>query len=133
MAYRFQASFPKKSYVIIERRQNIGGTWDLMKYPGIRSDSDLYTFGFAWRPWPEKEPIAEGHQILKYMNDSAAEYGIDKNILFQHKMVEARWLSREQAWTIKTEVTDHITSQKSTKWFRGKFMVLGTGYVIEQS
>lgn len=127
MAYRYQESFPKRRYVVLEQRENMGGTWDLMRYPGIRSDSDLYTFGFAWRPWPEKIPIAEGGAILKYMKESAAQYGIDKNILFQHKVKESNWSSREQAWTVKVDVTDGQSGKTSVKHFRGKFMVLGTG------
>ncbi|QDS75595.1 hypothetical protein FKW77_006326 [Venturia effusa] len=128
MAYRYQESFPKAKYAILEQRENMGGTWDLMRYPGIRSDSDLYTFGFAWRPWPEKIPIAEGGAILKYLKESAAQYGIDKNIFFQHKVKESNWSSREQAWTVKAEVTDGKSGKTSIKYFRGKFVVLGTGY-----
>lgn len=127
MAYRYQESFPKGRYVVLEQRENMGGTWDLMRYPGIRSDSDLYTFGFAWRPWPEKIPIAEGGAILKYMKESAAQYGIDKNILFQHKVKESNWSSREQAWTVRVDVIDGQSGRTSVKHFRGQFMVLGTG------
>lgn len=127
MAYRTQTMLKGKSYVILERRNDMGGTWDLMRYPGIRSDSDLYTFGFAWEPWNQDSPIAEGGLIKKYMKDCAAKYGIDKHIRFQHRVIEGRWQSREQAWTIEAEATapDGTTSRK---FFRGKFMVLGTGY-----
>ncbi|KAE9987860.1 hypothetical protein EG328_001286 [Venturia inaequalis] len=128
MAYRYQESFPKRRYVVLEQRENMGGTWDLMRYPGIRSDSDLYTFGFAWRPWPEKIPIAEGGAILKYMKESAAQYGIDKNILFQHKVKESNWSSREQAWTVKVDVTDGQSGKTSVKHFRGKFMLTVPSY-----
>lgn len=127
MAYRYQESFPKARYVILEQRENMGGTWDLMRYPGIRSDSDLYTFGFAWKPWPEKIPIVEGGAILKYMKESAAQYGIDKNILFRHNVKESNWSSREQAWTVEVDVIDGESGKRSVKHFRGNFMVLGTG------
>ena len=127
MSYRFQQHFPGKSYVVLEQREQIGGTWDLMRYPGIRSDSDLHTFGFAWRPWEEKEPIAEGYKILKYMNESAAMYGIDKKILFKHKVIEAKWQSREQRWTLQVDATGP-DGQATTKFFRAPFLIMGTGY-----
>jgi hypothetical protein len=127
MAYRYQDSFPRGKYIVLEQRENMGGTWDLMKYPGIRSDSDLYTFGFAWRPWPEKIPIAEGGAILKYLKESAAQYGIDKRILYQHKVKESKWSSREQAWTLTVEAVDGASGKTNVRYFRGKFMVLGTG------
>ncbi|TID25178.1 High osmolarity signaling protein [Venturia nashicola] len=128
MAYRYQESFPERRYIVLEQRENIGGTWDLMRYPGIRSDSDLHTFGFAWRPWPEKIPIAEGGAILEYMKESAAQYGIDKNILFQHKVKESNWSSREQAWIVQADAIDEQSGKTIVKHFRGKFVVLGTGY-----
>jgi cation diffusion facilitator CzcD-associated flavoprotein CzcO len=126
MAYRIQQHFPKYSYVIIEARSNMGGTWDLMRYPGIRSDSDLHTFGFAWRAWEEEIPIAEGHKIVRYLKESSAEYGIDKHILYKHKMKEAHWLSREQSWNLNVEVTG-ADGETTRQLFRGQFMVLGTG------
>src|ERR1700750_1842929 len=98
-----------------------------MRYPGIRSDSDLHTFGFSWRPWMYSNPIAEGPLIVKYMKECAAETGIDQHIRYRHKLLSARWLSREQAWTLTVEVTNDDGS-KTQKYFRGKFMVLGTGY-----
>jgi cation diffusion facilitator CzcD-associated flavoprotein CzcO len=127
MSYRFQQHFPSKSYLVLEQRETMGGTWDLMRYPGIRSDSDLHTFGFAWRPWEEKEPIAEGYKILKYMNESAALYGIDKKILYRHRVLEANWSSREQAWTLVVEATEEDGSA-TKKHFRAPFLVMGTGY-----
>jgi cation diffusion facilitator CzcD-associated flavoprotein CzcO len=126
MSYRFQQHFPKKTYIVLEQRESMGGTWDLMRYPGIRSDSDLHTFGFAWRPWEEEVPIAAGSKILRYMKESAAMYGIDKNIVYRHKVKEANWQSREQAWTLKVEATGPDGSKK-TKHFRAPFLVLGTG------
>jgi cation diffusion facilitator CzcD-associated flavoprotein CzcO len=127
-AYRYQTAFPSSPYVVLEARMCMGGTWDLMRYPGIRSDSDLYTFGFAWRPWPNQTPIAEAGEILEYMNESAAQYGIDKRILYSHKLREARWTSKEQQWTLDVKVTNDI-GKESTKRFRAKYIVLGTGYV----
>ena len=127
MAYRTQTMLKGKSYVVLERRANMGGTWDIMRYPGIRSDSDLHTFGFPWRVWTQESPIAEGPLIVKYMKESAAEYGIDKHILYNHKLKVAKWQSREQSWTLTVEATAKDGSVE-TKFFRGKFIVLGTGY-----
>ncbi|KIW05810.1 uncharacterized protein PV09_03016 [Verruconis gallopava] len=127
MSYRFQQHFPNKSYVVLEQREAIGGTWDLMRYPGIRSDSDLHTFGFAWRPWEEEEPIAEGYKILKYMKESAAMHGIDKHVLYKHKVKEANWRSREQAWTLTVEAIGPDGST-TIKFYRAPFLVMGTGY-----
>jgi cation diffusion facilitator CzcD-associated flavoprotein CzcO len=126
MAYRIQTNFPSKSYIIIEQRTDMGGTWDLMRYPGIRSDSDLHTFGFAWRAWAEKIPIAEGAKIVKYLKECSAETGIDKKILYRHKVKESRWQSREQKWNLTVEATGE-DGEVTKKQFRGQFMVLGTG------
>ena len=127
MAYRAQTQLRATSYVVLEAREAMGGTWDLMRYPGVRSDSDLHTFGFAWRPWTEKNPIAEGGLIVKYLKESAAETGVDRNILYRHKLKEARWQSREQAWTLSVEAAD-AEGSVSRKRFRAKWIVLGTGY-----
>jgi cation diffusion facilitator CzcD-associated flavoprotein CzcO len=127
MAYRAQSMLKGKSYVVLERRENMGGTWDIMRYPGIRSDSDLYTFGFSWKPWNQGSPIAKGPLIVEYMKDCAAEFGIDKNIRYEHRLIEARWLSREQSWTLTVEAT-YKDGSKAIKYFRGSFVVLGTGY-----
>lgn len=128
-AYRIQTTFPSLTYCVLEARERMGGTWDLMRYPGIRSDSDLFTFGFAWRPWPKQIPIAEASEILEYMNESAEEYGIDKHIRYRSKVKEARWLSREQRWTLGVEVTDQLGG-KRWKQFRSQFIIMGTGLVV---
>ncbi|MFT5138208.1 MAG: monooxygenase, partial [Arenicella sp.] len=81
-AYHFQKLCPGKTYKILERRQQIGGTWDLFNYPGIRSDSDMYTFGFSFRPWSDESSIASKDKIIDYLNDTINEYDIGKNIEF---------------------------------------------------
>jgi cation diffusion facilitator CzcD-associated flavoprotein CzcO len=126
MAYRFQEHFRKGTYIILEARKAMGGTWDLMKYPGIRSDSDLHSFGFEWKPWAEENPIAEGGKIVRYLKEAAAENGIDKKIMYQHKVKKANWVSREQKWTVEVEATGE-GGDATKKLFRGRFMVLGTG------
>src|SRR6056300_884995 len=95
MAYNLQKKCPELDYTIIEARNSMGGTWDLFRYPGIRSDSDMYTLGYSFRPWKEDKAIADGPSILKYIKDTASEAGIDRNIRYQHKMTSAKWSSED--------------------------------------
>src|SRR5438105_15010198 len=99
-AYHLQASCPGRSYAILEARDDIGGTWDLFRYPGIRSDSDMYTLGYSFRPWTSPKAIADGESILAYVKETAAEYGIDKHIRFGLKVVRASWSSDAARWTV---------------------------------
>lgn len=84
-AWHLQDRCPTKSYAILEKRESMGGTWDLFRYPGIRSDSDMYTLGFRFRPWTGRQAIADGKPILEYVKSTAAMYGIDRHIRFHHK------------------------------------------------
>ncbi len=102
-AWHLQDRCPGKSYTILEARENIGGTWDLFRYPGIRSDSDMYTLGFRFRPWTERQAIAEGGPILNYVKSTADMYGISKHIRYRHKVVGADWSSTENQWTVRVE------------------------------
>jgi monooxygenase len=101
--YHLQASCPDKSYAILEARESIGGTWHLFKYPGIRSDSDMFTLGYGFRPWKEAKPIADGPAILEYVKETAREYGIDRHIRFGHRVVRAEWSTADQRWTVEVE------------------------------
>ena len=94
---------PQKTYAILEGRAAIGGTWDLFRYPGIRSDSDMFTLGYSFRPWVEGKAIADGHSILKYINDTARDYGIDQNIRFHHLVKRASWSSQDAMWSVEAE------------------------------
>ncbi len=94
---------PKKTYVVLEGRETIGGTWDLFRYPGIRSDSDMYTLGYVFRPWTEAKAIADGPSILKYVRETATMYGVDQNIRFKHKVMQADWSSEDALWTVQAE------------------------------
>ena len=102
-AYRVQTMCPDKSYVILEMRDRIGGTWDLFRYPGVRSDSDMYTLGFPFRPWSSEVSIAKGEAIRDYVEETAREFGIDKRIRFGHRVIGADWSSTDERWTIETE------------------------------
>jgi cation diffusion facilitator CzcD-associated flavoprotein CzcO len=101
--YHLQAKCPGKSYVILEARDAIGGTWDLFRYPGIRSDSDMYTLGYNFKPWREAKAIADGPSILNYVRETAQENGIDRNIRFHHRVMRAEWSSHDAHWTIEAE------------------------------
>src|SRR5437588_1399461 len=98
---RLQTSLPHKTYAIFEAREEIGGTWDLFRYPGIRSDSDMYTLGFPFRPWHSDQSIVDGASIRKYIRDTAAEYGIDRKVRFQHRVMGADWSAGDQRWLVE--------------------------------
>src|SRR5260370_22496223 len=99
-AWHLQDRCPNKSYVVLERRENLGGTWDLFRYPGIRSDSDMFTLGFRFKPWTSPKAIAEGPAILEYVKEAAAENGIDKNIRYGHRVVAADWSDAHHVCTV---------------------------------
>ena len=101
-----QTECPWASYAIFEARDAIGGTWDLFRYPGIRSDSDMYTLGYRFRPWEGEKAIADGASILQYIKDTATESGIDRHIRFNHRITAASWSSEDGRWAITAERTD---------------------------
>ncbi len=101
--YYIQTRCPKKSYAILEARDTIGGTWDLFRYPGVRSDSDMYTLGYSFRPWPDRKAIADGPAIRAYVRETAAEFGIDKKIRFLHQARRLSWSTEEALWTLDVE------------------------------
>jgi len=105
-AYHLQTTLPRKTYAILEARDAIGGTWDLFRYPGVRSDSDMYTLGFPFRPWQADEAIAGGPAIWNYIRDTAAHYGIDRYIRLGHRMIRASWSSADARWTIEAQTKD---------------------------
>ncbi|MEV6220695.1 NAD(P)/FAD-dependent oxidoreductase [Nocardia fluminea] len=107
-AYRLQTECPGKSYAILEAREALGGTWDLFRYPGIRSDSDMFTLGYPFKPWRDAKSIADGPSILRYMADTAAEFGIDRHIRFGTKVVSADWSSATAQWTLTLEQRDSL-------------------------
>jgi monooxygenase len=102
-AWHLQDRCPSKTYAVLERRENLGGTWDLFKYPGIRSDSDMFTLGFRFKPWTSPKAIAEGPAILEYVKEAAAENGIDKNIRYNHRVVAANWSDADNQWTVTVD------------------------------
>lgn len=104
--YHLQSECPGKSYAILEARERSGGTWDLFRYPGIRSDSDMYTLGYSFRPWEDAKSIADGPSILRYVRQTAGDHGIDRKIRFGHRVVRAEWSSADARWTVEAERED---------------------------
>ena len=105
-ACHLQQECPGKTYVVLESRAAIGGTWDLFRYPGIRSDSDMFTLGYAFRPWQDSKSIADGEDIRTYIQDTAREYGVEQNIRFHHHVLSADWSSADARWTVTARRSD---------------------------
>ena len=105
-ACHLRRNCPDRSFMILESREASGGTWDLFRYPGIRSDSDMYTFGYGFKPWSDKSSIADGHKILSYIREAAAEYDVEQHIRYQHKVVSASWSSTQSRWLVTAERGD---------------------------
>jgi cation diffusion facilitator CzcD-associated flavoprotein CzcO len=113
---------PAKSFVILEGRERMGGTWDLFRYPGVRSDSDMYTLGYRFRPWRDNKAMADGPAILSYIRDTAAEYDINKSIRYNHRVRRASWSSHDARWTVEAETGETVVQLTCN------FLYLCTGY-----
>jgi cation diffusion facilitator CzcD-associated flavoprotein CzcO len=120
---------PQKSFMILEGRAMMGGTWDLFRYPGVRSDSDMYTLGYRFRPWRENKAMADGPAILKYIRETAKEYEVDKKIRYNHRVRRASWSSDQARWTVEAE-TGH---DKTLVQLTCGFLYLCTGYYDYES
>lgn len=121
-AYRLQKNCPDRTFTLLESRDKLGGTWSFFKYPGLRSDSDLHTFGFPWRPWTGLQAIADGPAIERYINESVSVEGIDKKIQYHHKVKNADWSSDAQRWRLTVDVSG------KQKTMYCNFLLFGTGY-----
>jgi monooxygenase len=123
-ACQVSAEHPNKTIAVLERRERLGGTWDLFRYPGIRSDSDMYSFGYKFRPWQELKVLADGASIRQYIADTATEYGIDKRIHYGLKIVSADFSSTEGRWTVTA--LHEATGEART--YTAGFLISCTGY-----
>ncbi|MEB3021523.1 flavin-containing monooxygenase [[Mycobacterium] crassicus] len=123
-AYRITEHNPGTSFVILERREHIGGTWDLFRYPGVRSDSSIFTLCLPYEPWTGRERVADGDEIREYLTDAARKHGIDQHIRFNSHVVAADWDSSADAWTVTVE--DSTTGASRT--YRSRFVFFGSGY-----
>jgi cation diffusion facilitator CzcD-associated flavoprotein CzcO len=121
-AYRLAESDPSTRYVILERRDRVGGTWDLFRYPGVRSDSSIFSLSWPWAPWQGKEYVADGDRIRDYMEDAARKHGIHPHIRFHTTVTSADWDSTTDGWTV------HVTENGTAKTYRGRFVFFGSGY-----
>lgn len=124
MACHLRRECPDKSFLILERRQSLGGTWDLFRYPGIRSDSDMYTFGYSFRPWISDKVLADGPAIKQYLRDTVREYALEERIRCGVAVQRAEWSSTEQCWTLSAQ--DETTGEALT--FKASFLIGCTGY-----
>ena len=122
MACHLKASLPETEFVILEGRDDLGGTWDLFRYPGIRSDSDMQTLGYRFKPWTEAKAIADGPSILKYLRETAVEYDIERHIRYRHQLRGADWSTEKQAWTLSVEVDGEPQE------LRCRFLLMCAGY-----
>jgi len=122
--YFLQEHCPDRTYTILEGRSDLGGTWDLFRYPGIRSDSDMHTLGYTFKPWTDAKSIADGPSILAYLRETAAEYGIDEKIRYEHLVTRAEWSTENAAWTVDVEVGPARTPST----FTCNFLYMCSGY-----
>ena len=133
-AWHLQQKSPGRSFAILEGREASGGTWDLFRYPGVRSDSDMYTLGYRFRPWTEAKAIADGPSILKYIREVASDHGIDGKIRYQHKVVGASWSTPEARWTVDLEVGPERERRQLTcgfLWMCSGYYSYDKGYLPE--
>lgn len=121
-AYRITERNPGTSYVILERRERIGGTWDLFRYPGVRSDSSIFTLCLPYEPWTGRERVADGDEIREYLTDAAHKYGVDRHIRFNNHVVAADWDSATDTWTVTAE------ENGTPRTYRSRFVFFGSGY-----
>ncbi len=127
--YHLQNDCPDRTYAILEGRDDLGGTWDLFRYPGIRSDSDMHTLGFSFKPWTNPKSIADGPSILSYVRDTAGEFGIDKHIRFGHQVESASWSTQDATWTVQAAVgPDGVATE-----YTCNFLFMCSGYYSYKS
>ena len=122
-ACHLRMNCPAKSFLILEGRNASGGTWDLFRYPGVRSDSDMYTLGYRFRPWREAKSIADGPSILRYIRETAREYAVDENIRYGHQVTQASWFSLQARWTVQATLAEGRTAT-----FTANFLYMCSGY-----
>jgi monooxygenase len=141
-AHHLQRAFPERKYLLLESRDAIGGTWDLFRYPGVRSDSDMQTLGYRFRPWTGAKALADGPSILRYVRDTASEAGIDRHIRYGHRVTSASWSSADARWTVEATRTPPppangeaegadgagVGAQTETVRFTCDFLLMCTGY-----
>lgn len=124
--YHLQHKCPDRSYAILEGRESLGGTWDLFRYPGVRSDSDMHTLGYSFKPWTAAKSIADGPSILSYVQETATDFGIDKKMRFKHLVTDAAWSSDDSTWTVTAQVGPD--DDKQTVTYTCNYLFMCSGY-----
>ncbi|MBO9705259.1 MAG: NAD(P)/FAD-dependent oxidoreductase, partial [Arthrobacter sp.] len=124
----FRRELPGKSLVVLEGRENVGGTWDLFRYPGIRSDSDLHTFGYEFKPWRHENAIADAPLIREYLHETVAENALTDLIRTGHRVKQAEWSSEDARWTLTVETRDPATGSPVLKTVTAGWVFAATGY-----
>lgn len=134
-AYKVMTEMPDARFTVLEAREIIGGTWNFFKYPGLRSDSYLTSFGFQWRPWAEDKEIADGPMIQKYLEESVAWAGIDRHIQFRHRVAGAHWSTPEGKWTVEADVNGGGGGggRATKKTIKSRFVIVCSGYYDYQT
>jgi cation diffusion facilitator CzcD-associated flavoprotein CzcO len=127
-AYRLQQECPDRTYAVLEARDAMGGTWDLFRYPGVRSDSDIYTFSYLFKPWEGDQSLADGEGIRHYIEQVATENGIDQRVRFGRKVVSASWSSEDARWTVLTEPSGADTTDRQPETWSCAFLYACAGY-----
>lgn len=127
-AYRLQSEAPDRSYAVLEARDGIGGTWDLFRYPGVRSDSDIYTFSYPFAPWKGEQSLADGASIRRYVADVAQQAGIDHHLRFGQKVVAASWSSAESRWSVRTVARTGAGGEERAETWSCVFLYSCAGY-----
>jgi monooxygenase len=126
--YHLQTMSPQRSYVVLEGRNDIGGTWDLFRYPGVRSDSDMHTLGYRFKPWTAAKSIADGPAILEYLRETTREFGIDRHIRFGHRVKSAEWSSGDARWTVQVDYVDAAPARCETITLTCNYLFMCSGY-----
>ncbi|MDQ3278446.1 MAG: NAD(P)/FAD-dependent oxidoreductase [Bacteroidota bacterium] len=121
-AYWLKTKCPDKDFIILEARNAVGGTWDLFRYPGIRSDSDMFTFGYRFKPWNSPTSLCDGPSILQYLQETATENGIDGKVCYDHRVLSVNWSGKQASWIIRVQAKDRV------KEMRSRFLYMCSGY-----
>jgi len=127
-SYRLQERLPNATFAVLESRHEIGGTWSQFQYPGVRSDSDLHTFGFPFNPWKSSNSIASGESIMSYMHETVDKFGLARYFRFGHKVKGADWRPEEQRWRVEVDVKDEQAEKTRRVVYWTKWLIMGTGY-----
>ena len=122
LSYYIKQLCPQKSLMILEGREQLGGTWSLFKYPGVRSDSDMYTYGYQFNPWTEQDSLATGDRICDYLKSTANKFDIDKHIHYQHKVTHLNWNSDIKRWEV------HVSTPQGNNVFHASYVFSCSGY-----